>query len=154
MRFDGARARDTALFGRGGGRRRREPAQADLTPLVNVVFLLLIFFLLAGTLAQRSPLSPVLPLSAADYGRYSPDIDIVADADGNIALRDALLTDHNALRQALALARRGGKNGKAPSRVNIRADGALPASKTLSIMQAAKDAGFTEVYLVADASGA
>lgn len=119
---------------------------ADLTPLINVVFLLLIFFLLAGTVATHSPLRPVLPESSARYSPYHPDIDIVIDTDGNIALRDNILTDHNALSQGLAILK---KNLPAESYINIRADSSLPATKTLEVMQAAKAAGFNDIHLVA-----
>lgn len=137
----------SGLFSKKGNVKRKPVAQADLTPLINVVFLLLIFFLLAGTITQHSLLNLELPQSAARYDPYSPDIDIVIDNQGNIALRDNILTDHSALTQGLALIK---KTASANARVNVRADSSLPATKTLAIMQAAKEAGFESINLVAE----
>jgi biopolymer transport protein ExbD len=67
---------------------RREPTIA----LINVVFLMLVFFMVAGALAP--PLDPTLSLvdTAELEGRPPPDA-LVLHADGRLSYRGAALGD-------------------------------------------------------------
>ena len=60
---------DNALFGFDDPPPRR-PFEA-MVPLINIVFLLLIFFLLAGTIAPQSPVDVTLPEGAQNDGEAS-----------------------------------------------------------------------------------
>ena len=78
---------------RGGRRRRRDAADLEITPLIDVVFLLLIFFMLTSTFArkQTSPtdqISVELPrVTAESTGDASTPIVVVVQADGSIDIR-------------------------------------------------------------------
>ena len=65
------------------GRRREEP-DVNLTPLIDVVFLLLIFFMVSTTFNQSSEISIQLPQAA---GKVKQDkrvvIDVSIDAEGH-----------------------------------------------------------------------
>ncbi|SDX50133.1 ExbD/TolR family protein [Marinobacter mobilis] len=52
----------------------------SLLPLINLVFLLLMFFIVAGKLAE-TPL-PELPAAQAEQDRQAPTADLVVQADG------------------------------------------------------------------------
>ncbi|MDQ0324291.1 biopolymer transport protein ExbD [Rhodopseudomonas julia] len=83
----------------------------DLVPLINVVFLLLIFFLLAGTL-MPAPSAPVEYVKAAAQPAPSiPANAVFVDADGNTYFDGEQLTG-DALRQRLKAAEPGA--GKIP----------------------------------------
>ncbi|AUH32814.1 ExbD/TolR family protein [Paracoccus tegillarcae] len=101
------------------GRGRREP----IIPMINVVFLLLIFFLLSASITPPEALEVDPPNAQAD----TPE-DITAPlliaADGRLAYADAQGDGIWPL-----LARRDAQN-----ELPIRADGALPATELAAIL--------------------
>ncbi|MEL6206235.1 MAG: biopolymer transporter ExbD, partial [Pseudomonadota bacterium] len=66
--------------------RRRRAEREPTIALINIVFLMLIFFLVAGTLAR--PLDPDLTLvQTADLGPAGPPDALVVHADGRLSFR-------------------------------------------------------------------
>ena len=57
------------------GRRSREASAPDLTPLIDVVFLLLIFFLVS-TVFKKEELAFLLNLPKTQYGETSAKVEI------------------------------------------------------------------------------
>ncbi|MCP5056322.1 MAG: biopolymer transporter ExbD [bacterium] len=66
---------------------RSEPADESMIPLVNVVFLLLIFFVLTGTLTPPDPLSVLPPESASGASVTHDAVVVLLSADGRVAIR-------------------------------------------------------------------
>ncbi len=59
----------------------RESADINLTPLIDVVFLLLIFFMVSTTFNRDSELSIELPAASAEAQERRPDsIEVAIDA--------------------------------------------------------------------------
>ena len=58
----------------------------DLTPLINCMFLLLIFFMVATTFVNPKGLSVDLPGGQGDSSRATKDMNIVIDRDGVIQI--------------------------------------------------------------------
>ena len=117
------------------GPRRRRPRGESVVPMINIVFLLLIFFLLTATIAPPDPF-PVSPPELALPGA-PPDRGVVLHvaADGALALgaaRDA------AVWQAL--------EPGAPLTVN--ADAALPGEEFAALLRRLSEAGVEGVSLV------
>ncbi len=87
---------------------KKEQPEINLTSLIDVVFLLLIFFMISTTFEQSSALQINLP-SASDATGDSPPqpVMLAIDERGNMALDEQRLPDndadtvHNALREAL-----------------------------------------------------
>lgn len=117
-------------------RRKPEPTIA----LINVVFLMLIFFLVAGTVAP--PLDPSLRLaSAADLeGRAPPDA-LVLRADGTTAFRGEE-TEPGAY-MAVRLAEEVGTARVVPDRD-------VPAIRLMEVTLALRAAGAARVFVVAE----
>ncbi|EPC03869.1 hypothetical protein L861_00810 [Litchfieldella anticariensis FP35 = DSM 16096] len=67
-------------------RRHRDPVEVNLTPLIDVVFLLLIFFMVSTTFETRQALELVLPESVAGSPMKVAPVTIVVDADGGYRL--------------------------------------------------------------------
>jgi len=83
-------------------RRHREPAEVNLTPLIDVVFLLLIFFMVSTTFETREALELTLPTSeSATPARASP-VTLVVTRDGEYRLDGHTFAATDALRQALS----------------------------------------------------
>jgi biopolymer transport protein ExbD len=124
-------------------RRPKRPSHSiDMAPLIDVVFLLLVFFMLTSSFTP-----PALPLTlpksavANDPPRPAPVVSI--DADGLLALDGEVLAGDQfeaALRDRLA-----GEDNKA---VNFRGDRGVDYGLILDIMNRARGAGASQINLV------
>ena len=75
-------------------RRGRHEANVELTPLIDVVFLLLIFFMVSTTFIRETQLKITLPESSGELQEIEPGtIEIVVDRAGEYAVNDRLLVD-------------------------------------------------------------
>jgi biopolymer transport protein ExbD len=75
-------------------RRGRHEANVELTPLIDVVFLLLIFFMVSTTFIRETQLKINLPESSGELQELEQGaIEIVVDRVGDYAVNDRLLVD-------------------------------------------------------------
>ena len=109
--------------------------------LINIVFLMLIFFMIAGTLAPT--LDPDIKLiSASDLeGREPPDT-LVIHADGRMSLRGNLITTTIEFYTTLPT--------EARETVRIVPDRALPATDLVRIAAELRAAGAERVVVISE----
>ncbi|MAC77725.1 MAG: biopolymer transporter ExbD [Rhodobacteraceae bacterium] len=109
--------------------------------LINVVFLMLVFFMIAGTLAP--PLDPELSLIKAQdlEGRAPPDTLVIRE-DGTMWLRDVELTSASAFLDRVP--------GDDRSVVRIVPDRDLPALKLMAISDELRAGGAERVLLISE----
>ena len=122
----------------------REPVDINLTPLIDVVFLLLIFFMVSTTFNRDSELSIELPAASADAQQQQIDsIEVAIDAKGRFYVngRQLLNTQAKTLRQALQAA--AGESDSPP--IIINADAMTPHQAVVQIMDAARELGFVRL---------
>ena len=127
---------------------RRPPLKSKndddrLLPLINVVFLLLIFFMMAGRLSTSDPLEVEPPRSESAVPPPSPEIEVLAAADGRLALDGQIVSETEllvAMQQRLSQA-------PAPD-LRLRADGELAAGRAIRLMDSLRRAGAGKLYLV------
>lgn len=122
----------------------QEPVDINLTPLIDVVFLLLIFFMVSTTFNRDSELSIELPAASADAKKRQPEsIEVAIDAQGRFYVngRQLLNTQSKTVRQALRKA--AGDNDAPP--VIISADAKTPHQAVVQIMDAARQLGFVRL---------
>lgn len=120
------------------------PARVEAAiPMINLVFLLLIFFLMVATLAPRPP-EPVDPPKLVEAARLESDvIRISLRADGIVAF--------GGMRGDVALT--GFKAGLlANSAVAIHADRRAPATALVGLVNELDAAGVARVLLVAESA--
>ncbi|WP_319568657.1 ExbD/TolR family protein [Cohaesibacter marisflavi] len=128
-------------------------------PLINIVFLMLIFFLIAGTVAP--PVSSELtPPNASKLEQMPPAgnaVEILADGTLIHHGRELSLKEMLALfpaADALQPAKASSASGVAPTSpqsneiLHILADKALPAKKLMTVLQAFRAAGHRKIRLV------
>lgn len=122
--------------------RTRPLREPDLTGLINVVFLILIFFIVAGTLRPFSePDVKLAELSNADTAARSA-IQLIVKSDGTILHRGEIVqTEH--LRARLGLG-----NEKQLGVFTIVADARLDAGKALEIISVVRSAHHGEIRLL------
>ena len=135
--------------GRRGRSGRRTPmAEINVTPLVDVMLVLLIIFMItAPMLASGVPVD--LPESRANALDQEPDqITISIDREGFIYLDDGLVNDGQL---AVALEAIAGRAGERPL-VTLRADRALDYGRVMAVMGELNRAGFNSISLVTQGS--
>jgi biopolymer transport protein ExbD len=119
---------------------QRRPDIEPVLPLINVVFLLLIFFMVAGHLAPGLPAHVTPPESAAASADSDEPIRLVVDQDGNLFWQD----------QPMAIAdmpdRLDGLRKDRP--VQLLTDAAIPVALLRPALDGLRNAGITEVLLV------
>jgi len=122
----------------------RDSPEISLTPLIDVVFLMLIFFMASTTFERRSELRVELPEAGARASpREDAVIHVVIDAGGGMRVAGRALADPRTrtLRRALANAARG---LDAPP-VVISADAQTPHQSVVAVMDAARRTGLYEL---------
>ena len=134
---------------RKGSKRARRAAMAEInvTPLVDVMLVLLIIFMVTVTLpAVGVPVE--LPESRAAPVEEKPDqITVSIDRQGTIYIENAPVPA-GGLPAALEAVNRGGE----PPLIVLRADRALDYGRVMQVMGELGRAGFTSISLVTDGS--
>ncbi|WP_171797859.1 MULTISPECIES: protein TolR [Novosphingobium] len=139
--------------GGGGGRRRRSRgapmAEINVTPLVDVMLVLLIIFMVtAPMLTAGVPID--LPDSKAEaLQEKKNEITVSMDGQGRLFLDDQELAPGE-LADRLAAVQR--PNGEAPL-VTLRADKALDYGRVIAVMGELNAAGFKQISLVSNGVG-
>lgn len=129
--------------------RRRDQAEINLTPLIDVVFLLLIFFMVSTTFRDEARLHVQLPeaLGQAVPGERPETIRIRIDRLGSFQVNDQAVGGRTAARLAQAL--QAALNGRAALPVLIQADARTPHQAVMTALDAARRAGLSRVAFAA-----
>jgi len=123
---------------------RRTPIGANMTPMIDVVFLLIIFFLVSSHLAQQESRWP-LDLPAA--GPQPPALDSAArltinvGADGAISVAGATVDRANLSQRMQQHVDQHGDSAA----VRIRTDRNVPYARIELLLQAAAEAGVAQI---------
>lgn len=134
-------------------RSRRGAPELDMTPLIDVVFLLLVFFLVTATFAQQQSQSEV-PVDLPDgttgqSAGVAERITVYLQEDGTVSFERAgepptVLTSTTEVRRALEEA-----FAQEPSTpVYLRGDRAVPYGEVMQVLDAARAVGFRQVFNV------
>ncbi len=126
--------------------RRRESPQINLTPLIDVVFLLLIFFMVSTTFTRESQLRIQLPEAVASPAEMADDeLVVLIESDGSYAINGERLarTDVQTLMEGLRL-RRSGDPGQA---VIITADAQASHESVVRAMDALGRLGLSNLVI-------
>ena len=109
-------------------------------PLINVVFILLIFFLLAGRLSAMDPFRVEAPRSLGGEPIGGHDMVVHVGADGRLAF-DGSVLDEAELRAAIAQRVTSGT-------LRIKADGQVEARRVIAVMEILREAGIERLELL------
>ncbi len=136
---------------------RRESTDINLTPLLDVVFLLLIFFMVSTTFKDEARLRVQLPEAQGESTpAEAPEmIRVVIDRAGHFYVNDQGLVDDKPLTLARALTGALGERkqlvpgeAEAPP-VLIQADANTPHQAVMTAMDAASQAGLNRIAFAA-----
>lgn len=124
----------------------RKPQEPTIA-LINIVFLMLIFFLIAGTLAP--PLDPNVTLMDLEskQGEQMPDA-LAILSDGRLTYRGQPVSDAGVYAQAAL--KRSAEAGQSNKTISLIPDRNLSAARLLEITAKLQAAGAEKILLVAE----
>lgn len=123
-------------------RRRRDEGGIVMTPLIDMVFLALLFFMVNAVLSINPAIRVDLPRARSSLGAVGRDVVVTVQADGGISIDDRRVTDEEfSVELRAALARAG------TSSVLLQADRTLSYERLVEVMDRAKIAGTGRISL-------
>ena len=130
----------------------KEEPKVDLTSLIDVVFLLLIFFMVSTTFERESVLKVDLTeaSSVADREELPDSLELGIDGEGRMFLNDQRLLDSNAGTIRAAMEQLAGENRELP--LILRADRLTPHHFVVTAMDVAAQMGFINLSIATDRS--
>ena len=130
--------------------RIKEEPTVDLTSLIDVVFLLLLFFMVSTTFEHQAVLKVDLPdASAVDAPVDLPErLELVIDANGLMFLNDRQLVDSEERTIKAAINEAAGDNRNLP--LILRADRETPHHFVVTVMDVAAQLGFLNLSIAAN----
>ncbi len=127
-------------------RQNREEVAVNLTPLIDIVFLLLIFFMVSTTFTKENHLSIDLPEASSEQRTVAPQaIEILISANGEYSINDQALINHQLDTLKRGLQKALGDNRTAP--VIITADARTPHEAVVRAMDAAGQLGLVNLSI-------
>ena len=128
---------------------RKESLDLNLTPLIDVVFLLLIFFMVSTTFDKESQIKVELPQAATQDEKVEDEkvLDVVVDAKGRyyINQREVINTEVDTLKAAIIKA----ADERRDLTVVITADANATHQAVIKVMDAASQLGFVHMTFAA-----
>ncbi len=125
---------------------RREEVSVNLTPLIDVVFLLLIFFMVSTTFTKASQLSIDLPEATGEPSETPKEqIEILVDESGSYRVNGQALVDSNIRTLQAAIYKTSAGDTTLP--MVISADAQASHQSVVRAMDAAGKMGFVHLSI-------
>ncbi len=124
-------------------KKKSKQLNLDITPLIDVIFLLLIFFMISTTFISYNEIKIKLPVAVtkAEEDHINP-LEVTITKNNRIFIKNKLIAG-NQLKQALEKAKQESKQ----STLVIRADGQVRHEYVVFIMDTAKLAGIDKLSI-------
>ncbi len=133
-------------------RQRSQEVGVDLTPLIDVVFLLLIFFMVSTTFTRENHLNIELPEADGERSEQQAEmIDVVINADGQYRLNDRTLVNNRRETLVRAVSELAGGDTSLP--FVITADAQTPHEFVVRAMDVAGSLGFAKLSITTERQG-
>ena len=131
--------------------RKKEEPEINLIPFIDVLLVVLIFLMLSTTYSKFTELQLRLPVADADVQRdYPKEVIVGVSSDGKYVIQGALVPGRSvdAVAFALSAAAKAGKD----SVIIISADAAAPHQSVITVMEAARRTGMTQITFATQSS--
>lgn len=122
-------------------RRRDRRARVDMSPLIDIVFLLLIFFAVTTTFLEPSAMDLELAESSTSEAATSTRIVVEVAASGEIRLQGEIVTTEQ------LEARIGQLSDEERERITVRADSSISLGLTVQVIDALRNGGAEGITL-------
>lgn len=127
--------------------KKRDDVSVDLTPLIDVVFLLLIFFMVSTTFTKETHLEIDLPESAAESSSSEAVelIEVVVTANGSYSINGKSLINNQLQTLKRAIEKESKGDNSLP--MIVTADASVAHEYVVRAMDAAGQLGFTKLSI-------
>ena len=124
-----------------------DEVSVNVTPLIDVVFLLLIFFMVSTTFKKENHLKIDLPEASSTEAsqQKKKQVEIVIDTTGNFSIGSRQLVNNQAITLKRALTKVAGKDRDIP--FIITADAKTPHEFVVRVMDVAGQMGFVHLSI-------
>lgn len=127
-------------------RQNRSEDSVNITPLIDVVFLLLIFFMVSTTFTKESHLEINLPEATGDpVPKENEEIEILINAQGGFAVNGQKLINEQLKTLMSAIDKISEGDNQVP--MVITADAKTPTESVVMAMDAAAQLGFVKLNI-------
>ncbi|HEX7765049.1 MAG TPA: biopolymer transporter ExbD [Cellvibrio sp.] len=127
-------------------RQKTEDEGINLTPLIDVVFLLLIFFMVSTTFTKETHLSVDLPEAVGEQSSELPkQIEILISSDGSYSVNGLALVNNKVATLKSALEKTAEGDNQLP--LVITADAKTPHQAVVQAMDVAGQLGFARLSI-------
>jgi biopolymer transport protein TolR len=129
----------------GGGKRFRPVAEINVTPMVDVMLVLLVIFMVTAPLLTAGVQVDLPKTDASPIKGDDQPISITVDAHGKIWIQDTSITNEELVPKLRAI------TGEKPdTRIFLRGDKGIEYGKVMDVMGTLASAGFAKVALVTE----
>lgn len=122
---------------------RQSRGMENILPLINVIFLLLVFFILSGIFVTPELFEVHLPESVSKAETEDGPIQILLSRDGMLAHGETFITPQQ-FQQLLAQQ----KLNNPEARLHVKADRKVAMRDVFEVMEAIKEAGYDNFQLL------
>ena len=126
------------------GKRRRMLSALESTAMADIIFLLLIFFLLSSSFILQTGIKIELPQVTAPEKQPPKDVEVTLTADDKVYLGD-LLVPWSQLRERL-----GERIGESTTKtVVLKGDASVMLGRTMEVLDIARQSGAAQLAIAA-----
>lgn len=126
--------------------RRRSSQIPNLTPLIDIVFLLLVFFMLTSHFVQEQSIKIELPVAKSGAAlKEDTELEVVINVAGQF-----LIDSHFVEEESLEGILRQKLQQREQRRVRVRGDRGAPLGRAVLVLDAARRAGAQDVDIVTE----
>ena len=138
-----------AMMPKAGGRRRYAPlAEINVTPMVDVMLVLLIIFMVAAPLMNTAVNVDLPKTTASPVNQENEPLNVSVDAQGKVFLQNEPIDLPELVAKLTAIAKE-----QKDRRIFVRGDKANTYGTMMEVMGTIIQGGFTKVSLLTDPSG-
>ncbi len=131
--------------------RAKEEPEINLIPFIDVLLVILIFLMLTTTYSKFTELQLTLPVADAEQQRDHPkEVVVAVSADGRYAVNKTGLEGKSV--DVLSAALQGAAKAGPGSVVIISADATAPHQSVVTVMEAARRVGLTQITFATQSS--
>ena len=125
-------------------KRRRDRDLVNITPLIDVVFILLVFFMLAGAIERPETLDIEPPQSDSELLSEVEDVVILVSSDGSVAFMERVMRDDGELVRTATV----WFATRPDSSIQLKADSEADAARVIEVMELLREAGAQYLVLI------
>ena len=131
--------------------RQKEEPEINLIPFIDVLLVVLIFLMLSTTYSKFTEIQLRLPVADSDVQRdYPRELIVSVTSDGKYAIKGSAITGRSVEAVAMALSQ-AASVGK-ETMVIISADAAATHQSVITLMEAARRSGLTQITFATQSS--